>query len=125
MQTLVFTAHPSPPAPPTMPTTLLLPDPSPRVTFPFQITSLHLGSFCRHVSHLTVNDKNDDVYPATPGESLELSCSLLIISPHIQIQFGFSQVLAHRLSFLLDFKAQSERRFLNETDAEFESYKGV
>lgn len=47
--------------------------------------SLHPRLLCRNLSNFTVNDKNHEVYPATSGESLELSCLLLIISLRIQI----------------------------------------
>lgn len=69
-------------------------------------TSLQPRLLCRNVSNFTVNDKNHEVYPATSGESLELSCLLLIIFLHIQIYFCFSQVRAYLRNFLLDFNAQ-------------------
>lgn len=64
--------------------------------------------------------KNYDVYPAFSGERLELSCLLLIISPHIQIHFCFSRVLAHLHNFLLDLNAQQKEFF--ESEVELESY---
>lgn len=77
----------------------------------------------RNLPNLTMSDKNDDVYPAASGENVERSCPLFILSPHNQIHFCFSQVLAHLGKFLLDCNAPWKEVW--ELEVELESYRVI